>query len=130
MPPWARQQPRTELAARQLRSEPEIAGLRPGFDIMDADDSRRIAKRVMQAMNLASDDSERSSAIRSNSSATRLTSSRWPKWAEWGGSGFGLPGDTRTVIGIRRCRQPNHSKRIRRLPPNRSKGYTAIYGRQ
>ena len=30
------------LGARQLRSEPEIAGLRPGFDIMDADDSRRV----------------------------------------------------------------------------------------
>ena len=42
------------LGARQLRSEPEIAGLRPGFDIMDADDSRRVVKRVMQAMNLAS----------------------------------------------------------------------------
>ena len=28
------------LAARQLRDQPEIAGLRPGFDILDADDSR------------------------------------------------------------------------------------------
>jgi len=27
------------LAARQLRIEPEVAGLRPGFDILDADDS-------------------------------------------------------------------------------------------
>ena len=44
------------LGARQLRSEPEIAGLRPGFDIMDADDSRRVVKRVMQAMNLESDE--------------------------------------------------------------------------
>ena len=32
------------LAARQLRIEPEVAGLRPGFDILDADDSRRIVK--------------------------------------------------------------------------------------
>ena len=40
------------LGARQLRSEPEIAGLRPGFDILDADDSRRIVKRVLKAMNL------------------------------------------------------------------------------
>jgi len=40
-----------------LRIEPEVAGLRPGFDIMDADDSRRIIKRVMKAMNLnAADD--------------------------------------------------------------------------
>ena len=37
------------LAARQLRTEPEIAGLRPGFDILDADDSRRIVKRTMKA---------------------------------------------------------------------------------
>ena len=41
------------LGARQLRIEPEIAGLRPGFDILDADDSRRIVKRVMKALNLA-----------------------------------------------------------------------------
>ena len=44
------------LGARQLRAEPEIAGLRPGFDIMDADDSRRVVKRVMKAMNLAAGD--------------------------------------------------------------------------
>ena len=44
------------LGARQLRAEPEIAGLRPGFDIMDADDSRRVVKRVMRAMNLAAGD--------------------------------------------------------------------------
>ena len=41
------------LAARQLRIEPEVAGLRPDFDIIDADDSRRIVKRVMRAMNLS-----------------------------------------------------------------------------
>ncbi len=41
------------LAARQLRIEPEVARLRPGFDILDADDSRRIVKRVLQALNLA-----------------------------------------------------------------------------
>jgi DNA helicase-2/ATP-dependent DNA helicase PcrA len=41
------------LGARQLRTEPEVAGLRPGFDILDADDSRRVIKRCMKAMNLA-----------------------------------------------------------------------------
>ena len=41
------------LAARQLRDQPEIAGLRPGFDILDADDSRRLLKRTMKALNLA-----------------------------------------------------------------------------
>src|SRR5271165_6113625 len=41
------------VGARQLRIEPEIAALRPGFDILDADDSRRVVKRVMKAMNLA-----------------------------------------------------------------------------
>src|SRR2546427_3147370 len=41
------------LAARQLRIEPEVAGLRPGFDVLDADDSRRIVKRALKALNLA-----------------------------------------------------------------------------
>jgi len=44
------------LGARQLRIEPEVAGLRHGFDIIDADDSRRIVKRVMKALNLADGD--------------------------------------------------------------------------
>ncbi len=44
------------LGARQLRAAPEVAGLRPGFDILDADDSRRMIKRVMKALNLASDE--------------------------------------------------------------------------
>jgi DNA helicase II / ATP-dependent DNA helicase PcrA len=41
------------LAARQLRIEPEVAGLRPGFDILDADDSRRVVKRTLKGLNLA-----------------------------------------------------------------------------
>jgi len=41
------------LAARQLRIEPEVAGLRPGFDIVDADDSRRVVKRTLKTLNLA-----------------------------------------------------------------------------
>ena len=41
------------LGARQLRIEPEVARLRPGFDILDADDSRRIVRRAMKGMNLA-----------------------------------------------------------------------------
>ena len=44
------------LGARQLRIEPEVAGLRPGFDILDADDSRRMVKRIMKAMHLAGGD--------------------------------------------------------------------------
>jgi len=43
------------LGARQLRIESEMAGLRPGFDILDADDSRRVVKRVMKALNLAAE---------------------------------------------------------------------------
>ena len=39
-----------------MRIEPEVAGLRPGFDILDADDSRRMVKRIMKAMNLAGGD--------------------------------------------------------------------------
>src|SRR6266851_1102623 len=41
------------LAARQLRIEPEVAGLRPGFDILDADDIRRVVKRTLKALNPA-----------------------------------------------------------------------------
>ena len=41
------------LGARQLRIDPEVAGLRPGFDILDADDTRRVVKRVLKALNLA-----------------------------------------------------------------------------
>ena len=44
------------LGARQLRAEPDVAGLRPDFDIVDADDSRRMVKRVMKAMNIAAAD--------------------------------------------------------------------------
>ncbi len=44
------------LAARQLRIDPDVAGLRPDFDIMDADDTRRIVKRIMQGMRLAAED--------------------------------------------------------------------------
>ncbi len=46
------------LAARQMREAPEVADLRHNFDILDADDSRRIIKRTMKALNLASDDDE------------------------------------------------------------------------
>ena len=38
------------LGARMLRADPEIAGLRHGFEILDADDSKRIIKRLLRAM--------------------------------------------------------------------------------
>jgi len=38
------------LGARQLRHEPEVAGLRHGFDILDAEDSKRLVKRSMAAL--------------------------------------------------------------------------------
>lgn len=41
------------LGARQLRVEPEVAELRTGFEIIDADDSRRLVRRTMKAMNLS-----------------------------------------------------------------------------
>lgn len=40
------------LAARQLRHEPEVAGLRHGFDILDAEDSKRLVRRSMAALGL------------------------------------------------------------------------------
>ena len=40
------------LGARQLRHEPEVAGLRYGFDILDAEDSKRLVKRSMTALGL------------------------------------------------------------------------------
>ena len=46
------------LAARQLRAGPEVASLRDNFDILDADNSRRILRRIMKAMNLSSDEDE------------------------------------------------------------------------
>lgn len=47
------------LGARQLRIEPEVAGLRRGFDILDADDTRRLLKRVLKSLQIdaAIDDS-------------------------------------------------------------------------
>jgi hypothetical protein len=41
------------LGARQLRAEPEVADLRPGFEILDSDDTRRLVRRTMKAMSLA-----------------------------------------------------------------------------
>ena len=46
------------LAARQLRASPEVASLRENFDILDADDARRILRRVMKALNLSTDEDE------------------------------------------------------------------------
>lgn len=39
------------LCARQLRIEPEVGGLRPEFEILDADDTRRIVRRILKARN-------------------------------------------------------------------------------
>lgn len=44
------------LGARQLRAEPEVAGLRHGFEILDADDSRRLVKRTMLALHAGGDE--------------------------------------------------------------------------
>jgi DNA helicase II / ATP-dependent DNA helicase PcrA len=44
------------LGARQLRVEPDVAALRPGFDILDSDDSKRLIKRTMKAMNIEAGD--------------------------------------------------------------------------
>jgi DNA helicase II / ATP-dependent DNA helicase PcrA len=46
------------LAARQLRAGPEVASLRDNFDILDADDSRGILRRIMKTMNLWSDEDD------------------------------------------------------------------------
>lgn len=40
------------LGARQLRAEPEIGGLRPDFEIYDADDTRRVVRRLLKARNI------------------------------------------------------------------------------
>jgi hypothetical protein len=66
------------LGARQLRIEPEVADLRPGFDILDADDTRRMIKRVMKSMNLASGDDEGGS-IRD---PLKLVCNRISKWKD------------------------------------------------
>ena len=66
------------LGARQLRIEPEVADLRPGFDILDADDTRRIVKRVMKAMNLAAGEDEMSGAR----DPLKLVCNRISKWKD------------------------------------------------
>jgi DNA helicase-2/ATP-dependent DNA helicase PcrA len=66
------------LAARQLRIEPEVAGLRPAFDILDADDSRRIVRRTLKAMNLAA--GEDGAAI--DRDPLKLMCSRLPKFKD------------------------------------------------
>jgi DNA helicase-2/ATP-dependent DNA helicase PcrA len=83
------------LGARQLRIEPEVAVLRPGFDILDADDSKRLVKRTLKAMNIDADDAgdgrdPLNSAIVSPSSRTTHYARRNP------GSG-GSDGRTRQV---------------------------------
>ena len=65
------------LGARQLRVEPEVAGLRSSFDILDADDTRRIIKRVIKAMNLAGADE--SGAFRD---PLKLVAGRISKWKD------------------------------------------------
>jgi len=66
------------LGARQLRIEPEVADLRPGFDIYDADDSRRVVKRVMKAMNLTAGEDEGAGAR----DALKLVCGRISKWKD------------------------------------------------
>ena len=66
------------LGARQLRIEPEVADLRPGFDILDADDTRRMIKRVMKSMNLASGDDEGGSVR----DPLKLVCNRISKWKD------------------------------------------------
>ena len=66
------------LGARQLRIEPEAAALRPGFDILDAHDTRRLTKRVMKTMNLAAAESEGNSIH----DPVRLICNRISKWKD------------------------------------------------
>ncbi|MCW2240734.1 ATP-dependent helicase [Azospirillum canadense] len=40
------------LAARMLRMEPSLAGLRDNFQVLDADDSKRVLKRTMDALSM------------------------------------------------------------------------------
>lgn len=43
------------LGARMLRTEPEVAALRAGFDILDADDTKRILKRLLAGIDAKSE---------------------------------------------------------------------------
>jgi len=64
------------LGARQLRQQPEIAELRPGFDILDADDSKRFVKRTMKALNLAAGDEDLPSMSSSGRDPLKLICNR------------------------------------------------------
>lgn len=46
------------LAARMLRMEPGLAGLRDGFQILDAEDSNRVLKRTLESLSLPTKRSE------------------------------------------------------------------------
>lgn len=66
------------LGARQLRIEPEVADLRPGFDILDADDTRRMVKRVMKAMHLNGADDDGGGA----KDPIKIVCNRIAKWKD------------------------------------------------
>ena len=55
-----------------------MADLRPGFDILDADDSRRMVKRVMKAMHLASSEEDGAGGR----DPLRLVCNRISKWED------------------------------------------------
>lgn len=60
---------------RQLRTDPDIAGLRPGFDICDAEDSRRIVRRLLEKARdagIMEDDDGETFRRRVKSIATRI----------------------------------------------------------
>src|ERR1700683_4990145 len=66
------------LGARQLRMQPGVADLRPGFDILDADDTRRMTRRVMKSMNLAGGGGEGGSVR----DPLKLVCNRISKWKD------------------------------------------------
>jgi hypothetical protein len=86
------------LAAGQLRIEPEVAGLRPGFDILDADDRRRIVRRTLKALNLPAE----------------TAAGEWPRSAE---------AHLRPPVQIQG--QPDHARRG--SCPGRSAGRAAVH---
>lgn len=61
------------LCARQLRAEPDIAYLRAGFDIRDADDTLAIVRRLIKATPLSSCPAQKRENLE-----MRVRSPRWP----------------------------------------------------
>ncbi len=96
------------LGARQLRAEPEIAGLRHGFDILDADDSKRLVKRTLKALQIDAEAEGSEGRDPVKLVCTRISQAQGPHDRARGGGSAGGGDDRAGGPGAHagRCRRP------------------------